>query len=331
MYAASKYVEGDISAGDDLVGGNVWKSTDNGATWTDLGSPNRPATSLEMSSTGKLFAGYGAEEDTANNKRGLYKYNGTAWFNMSGSTGHKLKGKLIQDLEYISTSTGGSILLAVTGETGQGGLYASYDEGSTFKKIGKGLPTQFWGTAVIDDPSSARGVYVAHSRPAAKGKVYKCVPATTASGTGKCYLYYTGLKDETFNSLLFDGLVTGSNLGVYDYKSFLTNFKLKKKKLAEQTEAGMNQYKPTAHLTDKVSRNALNGRIVKLYKKKKKNGTYRYAGKTKVKRGKAVFIVKQSARNNWYQVQYKPNNSNDKETYGKRKNKSNTIKVPKSS
>ena len=105
-------------------------------------------------------------------------------------------------------------------------------------------------------------------------------------------VYYVGLENETFNSLLFDGLVAGNTRGAYDIKG-KAKFRLKK-----STE------KITVALKDAATDKKLTRKKVTLWKKVSGNWKKIDTDRTNTQ-GKAVFH-KRTKKTTRYKVKYKP-------------------------
>lgn len=147
----------------------------------------------------------GVEFDLEPTRRGLYLYDGTTWTHLSADPAHETYNQLIQDILFISTV---ERFVVAAGETDNGGLFTSNDTSGAWtdwETMGIGLPVDFWGQAVAQDPTGAQAVYVSTARPVSTDYIYKCSAATSTMAAG-CDLYYTGLVDETLGTLLFDGL-----------------------------------------------------------------------------------------------------------------------------
>ncbi|MBI2411002.1 MAG: hypothetical protein HYV32_03895 [Candidatus Kerfeldbacteria bacterium] len=316
LYLSYRYQEGTDGQ---TVGGGVYMSEDNGETWTDLGAPDVPVISLGVDADGKLLAGLGSELESDAAMRGLYLYDGSTWTFLSSDSSHLTYGQMVNDIVYIPAA---DRFVIVAGETNSGGVFTSNDSNdwADWEEIGNGLPTDFWGQAVTQDPTGAQAVYVSTARPAGTGYIYKCSAASSSEDAG-CDLYYTGLIDEQFETLLFDGLLSGSTLGIFAYQS-KANVTLAKKKLRK------HQFRLTARVKDSVTEKSLNGRSVQFFAKAK-NGQYKIFAKKKIKKGKAILTVTQNSKQQQFQLRFRPKTDADQETYGTTSLNSDAVTIPK--
>ncbi|MFA6027544.1 MAG: hypothetical protein WC752_01325 [Patescibacteria group bacterium] len=307
--------------------GGVQQSTDHGVTWTAAGLTDIEVNVLTVDADGDIYAGVGDEWDTTATKRGIYKYDGATWTQLTGD----IEGQMVNDIMVI-----GDAVYAASGETNQGGVFKSTDAGATWTDLtANGLEEMGWYHALATESGSSDVVYVSTARPSGTGSIYKSTDA------GENFsLYYTGLKDETFNAMVFStgttatgvsalataktrGLVTGTNTGVYVmHSNAQLNFKANKYNIALGNSATL-----TATLKDSTTKDVLAHKKVKLYKKAKKSGTWKLVTFVKTNhKGKAVFTVK-PAKNMYYQVRWKPSTVAARSTYGNTAIKSDRIRV----
>lgn len=269
LYASYQYTEG--GSNNDEIGGGVIQSTDGGITWTDLDMPNVPAGPMVVDSDGQLIVGVGVEQTSAEASRGLYLFNGLAWSQLYSQSA------LITALAYSSDTN--TIFAVSSGADIEGEVYKSTDAGNwgQWDIVGTNdIPSDFWGQNVVVNAHNSDQIFVSTARPSGTGYIYSCTISTDV-----CEIYYTGLKDETFNTMLFDGLVTGSNTGIYSYQS-KANLRLTKRTKQRQL---------VIRLTDKSTNQSLNNRTVKIYRKAKTAGTFKLIDSMKIKNGKAQYSV----------------------------------------
>lgn len=328
IYAAWSYYEGDNAgfAEEDTVGGGLYMSEDQGETWTDMGLDNVPANVVVTDADENVLVGVGYEWEHDAAKRGLYLYRGSSWTHLTQSTSHPMYDTVVRDAIYIS---GLGRFIAITGETDQGGMYRSGPLAPRARWTEMGvtgenqLPSDFWGTSIVDDPSGVHRVLVSHSRPSATAdsvaKIYACYPRIG------CHVYYEGLRDERFNALLFDGLLLGTNSGFAQMQA-RTTFALNKKLIRNGEHAG--EVRLTAVLRDAASNAKLNDRTVKFYRKTL-NGKWKYAGEAQVEKGKARIWVEKGAKAHFYKAVWNPTDSADVEAYGDTKMRTTRVKVKK--
>jgi hypothetical protein len=189
--------------------GAVLKSTDAGATWTDMALPNdAPASSIAISKTGILYVGTGESHSTL---KGVYKYANGVWSALSGiPTDVNINSILIdpenESVVYVAASGDGRI--------GHDGIYKSSDAGVTWKKAA-GLSGYYGFKAItLQRSTTPNTLYVSGRDSANHGVLLKSGDAGENWG-----LLYQGLKSESFNTAVFDGLVVGSKHGIIAIKS----------------------------------------------------------------------------------------------------------------
>jgi|GEM_PF-4034481 len=307
----------------------VLQSIDQGATWTDTGLADMEVNVLAVDSAGSLYAGVGDEWDTTATKRGVYKYNGTTWTQLTG----EVEGLMVNDI-----LSAGDLLYIAAGETSQGAVLKSSDFGATWDNLtANGLANDGWYHALAIDPSDVNILYVSTARPAGTGSVYK-----TADAGATWDVFYTGLKDETFNAMIFSqaaaissssvktkntnktsGLISGTNTGVYLMQSIASlNFKAKKDHLRIGHSTVL-----TATLKDATTNSVLINKKVKLYKKVKKNGSWHYVRSLKTNnKGKAKFTIT-PLKSHYYQARWKPVSTASVNSYGTDISKSSRIRI----
>ena len=120
------------------------------------------------------------------------------------------------------------------------------------------------------------------------GAIYK------SSDAGKTWgKYFEGLKQETFYSLLFDGLAAGNDRGLYEMKSRAKlTLKANKKKVKRDKKVLM-----TVTLKDKATKKKLKKKKITIMKKMKKKKKFKKFRTVKTnKKGKVKFKVKIKAK-----------------------------------
>ncbi|MFH1536664.1 MAG: hypothetical protein ABID45_01605 [Patescibacteria group bacterium] len=281
----------------DSAGGGVLSSTNNGTSWTDTGLSDAPGNALTADTSGNIYAGVGDENDSTAAKRGIYKYNGSSWTHLTGD----IEGMLINDLEEIDGD-----IFAAAGETSFGGVFKSTDQGSSWTDVtANGLASDGWYHAFAHESDDPNNIYVSTARPAGTGSLYK-----STDGGNNWFEYYVGLKDETMNSLLFDGLVTGTNTGIYAMTSKIkVTLKPKKKKVEKSRKV-----KLTVRVKDATTAKKLRykKKKVKLYKKHKKSKPWKLVKKKKINGKKKVVFNRKIMKKTFFQIRFRANN----ESYG---------------
>lgn len=298
----------------------VLLSIDNGQTWSTTAMSGAFVNNLVADSSGNIYAGCGSEDNTATSTRGIYKYNGITWSQITGSTSQYL----INDITIA-----GNNIFAVAGETDKGAVFKSNDAGATWQNLtGNGLASDGWYHAVIAESGSAKNLYVSTARPAGTGYIYK---STDAGDTWN--LFYTGLTDEEFNIMFYAntaavvssnsnkinsykksvGLITGTNTGIYQVYS-KANLSIKASKYNIKKGANVTI---TSVLKDKTTSKYLKNRTIRLYKKNKANNDWNYIKKSSTNSlGKVTFTVN-PLKNVYYRVRWSTvAKTADKKNYG---------------
>lgn len=297
LYIAYYFSEGPATA---PLGGGVLASSDAGVTWTNLALPNVPASALTIDSAGRVVVGVGTENDTDVSVRGVYVFDGSSWVQRGLASTDELYGKQITDVYYEATldrvyatygpsndQVGGGVLVSTT----------SADAWTTWSQFSTALPEDAWPRSVAT-ADAGKTVYIASMRPAGTGYIFKC------DDTGKsCGTFYTGLIDESFHDIIFDDFVSAGT-GIFRYKS-------KAKLAAVKKEMQEYQYSIAATLTDSTTKEKLNKKVVRLFKKT--HGKYVLVDKQKTRKGKVQFTVGGGK----YQLRWKPRSSDDVATYPK--------------
>ena len=282
--------------------GAVYMSLDNGATWESLSGPAAPVQAIAVLSNGNVVAAVGHEFNETAEQRGLYIYDGSVWTQQDIATDQAMMTVL---------ATGETVYAAGIGSP-DGKVVRSQDNGATWQDItNNGLPEAGYFQSLAAEPST-NTVYVATGRPAGVGYVYK----STDSGDNWSLLY-TGLVDEEFNSMLFDGLTTGTTLGIQELQS-----KAKITLTAKKT-------KLTIALKDAATKDPLNRRVIKLYKKTTKHGDWQRVQFAKTQRTNAngkLTITVDPNKTSYYQVRWSPKTA-DQAAYGETSYRSKRLTV----
>ncbi len=286
--------------------GGVITSDDDGATWTSLDfTSDKAARSISVASDGDIFVGAHSFSG------GIYKYDGSSWTKLDISDDYEYRAVIV-DPDDADT------IYALSVEKG---FYKSTDDGETWTKSNTGLGgvsnyTEFNALTVqtSSDPNTLYMSAVASSTT--KGMIYKSV-----DGGDNWDKYYTGKKGETFNSLLFDGLMAGNSRGLFDMK---TRPRLKVDSSKNKVAAG-NQVKFTVTLIDKVSDEGLANRRVKLYRKIGKQAKKYWKTVRTNKNGKKVFRLSPKKKTIVYARWNR--NAKNKEEFSATGLKSTTVKM----
>jgi photosystem II stability/assembly factor-like uncharacterized protein len=244
--------------------GGVIISFDNGATWTSLGFPDDSAArSIAVASDADLFVG------AHSTLGGMYKYDGREWTKLDAPDEH----------EYVAITVDPEDADTIYAVAKTGGVYKSSDDGATWEEKNTGLgdiDEEFieFNAIAIHTVSNPATIYLSAVKSSTlKGVVYK-----SSDGAENWSKLYTGKSGETFNVLLFDGLVAGNTRGVYNMKS-RADITLKR--------AGATLM---IKLRDAATERRLKHKTIKLYKKKNQEWHYWKKVKTNNKGNKSLII-----------------------------------------
>lgn len=282
------------------ITGTVYMSTDAGNTWADIGGLNAPANDLAILDNGTLVVGTGYEfnDDTA--QHGIFLYNGSTWEQVTLGTDQSISSVVVVGENIYAVGTG----------TPDGKLLRSQDNGVTWEDItDNGLPTNAYFHSIT--AADANTLYAATGTPADTSYVYK----STDSGENWSLLY-TGLVDEEFNEMIFDGLLTGTTVGLQS--------------LYSKANVSMSVHGKTLTITlkDVATKSLLEERKIKLYKKVKRNGAWKQmkiSPKRTNSHGKLRVKLDQT-KTTYYQARWLPNDT-DAATYNTEAIRSDTLKV----
>lgn len=302
----------------DTTGGGVMKSTDNGVTWTSMDFPSDTATqSVAVAKNGDLYVGAGIKAHqlaTSETVKGLYKYDKSAdkWSKLDLPSYHY--PAVLVDPESDDTVYA---LATIWPSKKKAGFYKSTDAGATWTHVTEGLSDLIEFTAMTVQKSTIPNtLYLAATNKDYKGVIYK------SSDLGETWgLFYTGLINEEFNVLLFDGLLGGNERGLYSLKS---KAKVGVATSAKTVKKGA-KVSFRATLKDAATKKKLSKRQVALYKKV---GAKWVKVKTKKtdKNARAVFLAKVK-KDTTFQVRFKPKKKSDKAEYALSKSKKIKIKI----
>lgn len=291
--------------------GVLLKSTDAGANWTDMGLiDDAPAYSIAISPTGVIYVGAG---NSGTIIKGVYKYADSAWTKLSGIPTDVDINSIILDPDDESI-----IYVAAAGEStlGNDGFYKSIDAGVTWERIA-GLTDYYSFSAItLQKSTTPHTLYLSCQDSESHGIMLK------SSDQGETWgVLYTGLKSETFNTVVFDGLVVGSKHGLFSLKSKAQFKSLNGVKINLGESATLS-----AKLRDKTTKKILKNKTVLLYQKHNKHWVLKKHKKTDSK-GKIFFTVK-PVKTHTYRLSWKPGQKYSEE-YTRSYSKNVTVSIKK--
>lgn len=290
---------------EDEYNGGVLVSTDTGATWTDLDFPTTLAgVALAAAANGDsdvLYVGIGS----GGSETGVYKYTGDAWEKLEEDFG----GLYVNNI-LVHPDDSDTVFVSLEGDTTIGGLYRSTNGGDTFKQLTEGLEGTNHLGAMTAQPGSST-IYLAGQAQGGAGMIYK------SSDNGDTWNdYYVGLKQEFFYALLFDGLLSANDRGLYSLQS-LGKLKVK---------ASHVQQRETLRITlkDAATLDVLAERRLKVYKKRKGHAWKLVDSVTTNANGKVIVKVP-AVKTNKFKVVWRPNKA-DRDEYAKTISRIVTVK-----
>ena len=277
------------STGQEWIGA-VLKSADSGATWSDLSiTADAPASAIAVIKTGVLYVGSGYGKSSV---KGIFKYSAGVWAKLNGIPADVNINSIMIDPDNESIIY---VAAAGDGRVGHDGFYKSSDAGTTWKKS-LGLENLYNFTDItVQRSTTPNTIYVTCRDNAWHGLILKSSDAGETWG-----VLYTGLKQETFNSVIFDGLIAVSKHGVMSLKSKV-NLGLKNTALAVKKNL---KFKVSGKLTDATTKKILKNKIIELQQYVGKKWVTKAGGKVDQK-GKFGFSIKVTKAAK-YRVVWKP-------------------------
>lgn len=271
----------------DYKTGGVFQSTDGGLTWETTGFTDGAVQALAITPEGLLYAGAGEVGLSGNGPTGIYSFVDGVWVRLTGSPDMEITSLAVDPNDSTRLyATAADFDTYGSAEDEVSGFYISVDSGVTWERVinaGSENATKF-RVITIQDAVDGTRVYLGGSdKMTNHGVVYKSIDGGETWGT-----YFDGLRNETFYSLFFDGLLAGNSRGAFGLQSQV--------KLATTKEvvdvSGQSRMRITATLKDKTTDQALAGYRVRFFKKTQ-SGTWKYL-RTKVtgSAGRAAFLVK---------------------------------------
>ncbi len=284
--------------------GMVLKSTDLGLTWTDMEiTGNASGQTIAQASNGDLYVGLGAEGGT-DYVAGIYKYSEEAWAFLTNSPDEEIVHVAVDPQDDNVVYAVASIAYG-NNNTGKFGFYKSEDAGDTWTKITDGFDGMTeYNSLAIQESTTPATLYLGGVNYSGQGVLYK------SSDNGDSWnVQYTGLKEETFYTMIFDGITVGSSRGLFDIKSKAkATLKLAKKKIKKGKKV-----KLTVTLKDAVTSKLLMRKKV-ILQKKVKSKYKKVTSKKTTKKGKATFTLSsKKAGKQKYRIRWNPSLSDQEE------------------
>ena len=289
--------------------GTLLMSTDSGATWTEL-LDDFPAHSVAIGKNGVIYVGGGNSTTVA---LGMYKYADSVWTKLTG---------LPEDVDInsiiIDPDNEDIIYVAASGEStlGEDGFYKSTDAGVTWTKNASLADYYGFNSITLQRSTTPNILYLTCRDSESHGLLLK------SSDRGDTWgILYTGLKSETYNTIVFDGLLAGSQHGLFSLKSKAKFKSLKDIKISKGEIATLS-----AKLQDKATKKILKNKQVLLYQKHGNHWKLKKHKKSSIT-GKVTFHV-QPVKTQTYRLSWKPGEKYSEE-YTRSYSKNVTVSIKK--
>lgn len=293
------YAVGGIQNVVDDITGVAMMSTDSGLTWTDLAITDDAAgQAAAVSQDGMLFVGAGALDINGESATGIYKYDSVNWEHLSGSPDEQITSIVAHpdnaDILYATASDFNSY------QQDDGGVYKTTDGGDAWTLLSTTDSDLLFGSKyrAITIQGSTDALYVAGTSIRLDEQLGALWKSTDGGKTWSDYYY--GLQNETFNTLLFDGLIAGNSRGAYELHTKV-NIRLRRRYIVRND---VDKVQITATVTDGATHERLANVKMKLYKKKGNNWKKIDTDRTN-SNGVAKFIVR-PIKSTRYKIAYTP-------------------------
>lgn len=289
---------------EDLYNGGVLKSSDAGSTWTDLDFPTTLAGGAIAVAVEDdkdvLYVGIGS----GGSETGVYTLSGGDWNKLD----EDFNGLYVNYI-LVNPADNTMVFISLEADSTVGSLYKSVDAGATWTIITDGIETaNHLGVMAVQSDGT---MYLAGQATGNPGMIYKSTDVGDSWSD-----YYVGKRQEFFYALLFDGLLTGNDRGLFDLKSY-AKVTLKKKTLGDK------DYRFTSVLKDAATRVRLADRKVTIYKKRP--GKSWEIIRQKVTSSTGTVRIRVTAKNNTkFKVVWKPGKT-DRAEYTKSKSRVVTL------
>lgn len=284
---------------EDAYNGGVMKSTDTGKTWEEMDFPSTLAGGdiavAVQSGVDVVYVGVGP----GGTDNGIYTYQDNTWAQLDADFNEFYVNNLL-----VHPEDGSIIFASFEAESTVGSLYRSLDKGETWEQLSEGLGnTNHLGPMAAQTGDTTTLYLAGQDGDGGEGMLYK------STDSGETWSeFYQGKKQEFFYDLLFDGLVSGNDRGVFNLKS-LGKVVLKKKSLGE------GDYKLTVILKDASTKDLLVEKKMRIFKKPKGKAWREVQVKETNDNGVAKFMV-HGKKGVKFKAVWKPSSA-DREVYAR--------------
>lgn len=316
MYAAGSLQDIDIKSG------GVYMSTDGGSSWISHALPdNHSAQSLALAKDGTLYVGIGNLEIRGTGATGIYRYKDGAWSALENAPLEEITSIMVDPSDdNILYATAANFDTYGADDDTTSGFYRSTDAGNTWTRVTAGLEESAKFRAIgVQTSTTPTTLYLSGTNKlTSAGEIYKSADSGQTWG-----LYYTGLRNETYNTLLFDGLVAGNSSGMYGLEAFADVALTAKPKTIVSGSKTLLQVKLTDAATGKILRN----RTVKLFRKFSENGKFKPFATIKTNTKGVAKIRVRIKKATYFKAQFMPRRAIDVEEFTKSTSETVQVKI----
>ncbi|MFA6475669.1 MAG: sialidase family protein [Patescibacteria group bacterium] len=279
--------------------GQVIVSHDQGLTWEDMNLlDDGSAQTIAQASNGDLYVGIGTESELSG-VNGIYKYSNGSWTDLATSPDEDI-------VKVIVDPSDDNIVYAIASvfyNNGTGtnfGFYKSTDAGATWTKITDGLDhLRSFNSLTAQASTTPTTLYLGAENYYGQGVLLKSSDGGTTWG-----ILYTGLQDETFYTLMFDGVTLGSSRGLFVVNSRAALTLAAKKRVTVGSKATIN-----ITLKDAATNSKLKHKKVKILRKTKTGYKLVETARTNNKGKIAYQVTLNSAKKYYFKAKWTPTGS----------------------